>query len=133
MPTMKQANHSIYLAGQGGEGIDVTPDGHRTGADGRVRRGGSVRPEPALLDGEEGMPVVPSKPSSEALLDEALGLVVGSPCVWAVNCERLIAEYRPEHARCSRCAFLARPEVKERLTADIDCYPDEGEDERIIQ
>ena len=60
MPTMKQANHSIYLAGQGGEGIDVTPDGHRTGADGRVRRGGSVRPEPALLEAEEGTPVVPS-------------------------------------------------------------------------
>ena len=75
MPTMNRDHHRVYLAGQGGEGIDVTPDGHRSGADGRVRRGGSVRTKRVALDRAGGEDRLASLPA-----------LFGVPVVLAESC-----------------------------------------------
>jgi hypothetical protein len=51
----------------------------------------------------------------ESLLDEAVEIIKDSDCYYAPDCD-VPAEQRPDNPRlCSRCRFLARPEVKARL------------------
>ena len=62
MPILKRDNQHLYLAGKGGEAIEVKVDGLGDSGDARDSK---RRPIRQVIDVGEGTPVVPSPPCGE--------------------------------------------------------------------